>query len=178
MFAEDQELKFVVGTRDKFPWCLKVLYNLFRFRKHFAQKNPPRISRILRTQEFVWHPYKDVRFGIFRRLIQLVLGYTHGTSTIREECTAYGSTERVAELFKRLLQKIFAQSRSATKRETSKDEASGTLSTVPTNNCQHRKTLFYMYITESSSRLSSAWLSTRLGSARLVSSHHIASRLV
>lgn len=97
--------------------------------------------------------------------------YTHGTSTIREECTAYGSTERVAELFKRLLQKIFAQSRSATKRETSEDEASGTLSTVPTNNCQHRKTLFYMYI------VVSAWLSTRLGSARLASSHHIASRL-
>lgn len=139
----------------------------FRFRSDFEDTlhkiNPPRISWILRTQKFVWHPYKDVRFGIYsRRVIQLVCG-THTAhprfaKNARRMEVRNVSTSFLSAYFKKYSH--WAEVR-RNERETSKDEANGTLSTVPTNNCQRRKNAFlYVY---HCARLGSA----QLGSARL-----------
>lgn len=174
MFAKDQELKFVVGTRDKFPWCLKVLYNLFRFRKHFAQKNPPRISRILRTQKFVWHPYKDVRFGIFRRLIQLVCG----THTAHPRFAKNARRMEVRNESQSFLSAYF-------KKYSHRAEVRRSERRAKTKRAEHyRQCLPIIANTEKrfficiSSRLGLALGSVRLGSPRLVSSHRVSSRLV
>jgi len=81
---------------------------MFMFFEEFFRLLTKTLSVFL---NFHFTPHAQVRIASLKGCSLSLIGfpwfvYTHGTSTIREVCTAYGSTEQVADLFKRLDENI------------------------------------------------------------------------